>query len=82
MFKSLKNWWIRRQLVKHLIASIHAIESKNVPAYLDAQLAFWDLLPAYKGADSTTFFTVGKAARKIAEVELAAYAVAKWVVQA
>lgn len=82
MFKAIKNWWVRRQLVNQLEKSMQAIEAKNVPAYLDAQLAFWDILPSYKGADSTGFFKAGVTLRKTAEVELAAYAVAKWVVQA
>lgn len=82
MLQKLKNWWIHRQLVNQLENSMQAIEAKNVPAYLDAQLAFWDLLPAYKGADSTIFFTAGKTARMIAEVELAPYAVHPWQVKA
>lgn len=82
MLQKLKNWWIHRQLVNQLEKSMQAIEAKNVPAYLDAQLAFWDLLPSYTGADSTIFFTAGKTARMIAEVELAPYAVHPWQVKA
>jgi len=82
MFKAIKNWWIRRQLVDQLKKSVEAVKAKNVPAYLDAQLAFWDLLPSYKGADSIRFFGAGVKLREIAEVELAPYAVHPWLVKA
>lgn len=82
MFKAIKNWWIRRQLVDQLKKSVEAVKAKNVPAYLDAQLAFWDLLPSYKAADSIRFFNAGVALRKIAEVELAPHVEQPWMIEA
>lgn len=56
MFKSLKNWWIRRELVNQLQNSVFAIIAKNVPAYLESQMFFWDALAYYKGDDRLSFF--------------------------